>query len=253
MSKTTDILKQKRWKKGRLQPFYKLVCTSYNVFRFVAVPAYRSRVVNTFRFKENYHQFSNFTQINRYPSLFTFAQSYFREHPNPKILSFGCSTGEEIATLADYIPQATFVGVDINTWCIKQANKKHSSPNRFFYHSLAKSFEEAQDFDAVFCMAVFQNPENRHDKERTVSAYPFEQFEKQLIALDKKIKAGGLLFIDHCDFNFLETSLRTSYQIVSFKENQQRRERPIFNRKNQKIADAHYSFRVFQKKGELLS
>lgn len=97
-------------------------------------------------------------------------------------------------------------------------------------------------------MAVFQHPENRHNKNLTESAYPFEQFESQLKQLDEKLKSKGLLFIDHCDFNFLETTLMRNYQIAMFDKNQRIRKRPVFNKKNLKIAEDQNLFRVFQKK-----
>ena len=104
------------------------------------------------------------------------------------------------------------------------------------------------DFDAIFCLAVFQNTENRHDSTLTESAYKFKQFESQLTALNRKLKSGGLFFIDHCDFNFLETSRMAQYQIAPFKENKVLRNRPLFNRKSLKVAERHSNFRVFLKK-----
>ena len=43
------------------------------------------------------------------------AKQEFNSIEHPKILSFGCSTGEEVATLSKYIPHGSIVGVDINT------------------------------------------------------------------------------------------------------------------------------------------
>lgn len=241
-------LKQKRWEKGPLQILYRVLCFFYNSYRFLFISAYRSRIICTARFKNHYHQFSNFTEINRYPDLFEIAKQHFAPLENPKILSFGCSTGEEVITLSKYIPHASIVGVDINTWCLKEATRRYGSENRKFTHSLSDEFANLQDFDALFCLAVFQHPENRYDKTRKESACTFDRFENQLVELDKKLKSQGMLFIDHCDFNFLETSLMPHYQIARFDENQKIRHRPIFNKKNQKIAEFQKSFRVYQKR-----
>ena len=243
-----NTLKQKRWEAGKFQAFYRILWSFYNVYRFFAIQSYRSRILNSIRFKKHYHQFSNFTQIDRYPDLFKMAKQKLDSIEHPKILSFGCSTGEEVATLSTYIPHATFVGIDINTWCIKKANRRYASENRRFFHSLSPEFLSLQDFDAIFCLAVFQHPENRHNKNRRVSDYPFEQFENQLKELDHKLKSKGLLFIDHCDFNFLETNLMPNYQIATFDGNQKVRQRPIFNKKNQKVSEYQNLFRVYQKK-----
>jgi trans-aconitate methyltransferase len=246
--KLINTLKQKRWEAGTFQLFYKVLWSFYNVYRFIAIPSYRSRILHSIWFRKHYHQFSNFTKIDCYPSLFQMAKQEFDTFEHPKILSFGCSTGEEVATLSKYIPHASIVGVDINTWCLKEANRKYASENRKFLHSHSPEFLSLKDFDAIFCLAVFQHSENRHNKDCKESAYPFEQFESQLKQLDDKLKSKGLLFIDHCDFNFLETNLMLNYQIAKFDKNQKIRQRPIFNRKNQKIAEYQNLFRVYQKK-----
>ena len=217
----------------------------YNAYRFVAIPAYRSRIWYSWKYSNLYHQFSNYTKLNRYPDLFEAARLYFANQENIKILSFGCSTGEEVESLSNYLPQAEIVGVDINLWCIEQAQKRY--PQHRFVHSLSPNFEALVGFDAIFCLAVFQNPANRHDKEREISAYAFSQFEKQLSILDKKLKPNGLLFIDHCDFNFLELPLKNHYQIANIKQNMLVRNRPLFNKNNQKIAAIQNNFRIFKK------
>jgi tRNA G46 methylase TrmB len=243
-----NTLKQKRWEAGKFQVFYRILWSFHNFYRFFAITSYRSRILNSIRFKKYYHQFSNFTQIDRYPDLFQMAKQNFSDIEQPKILSFGCSTGQEVATLSTYIPHASIVGIDINTWCLKEANRKYASENRRFFHSLSSEFLSLHDFDAIFCLAVFQHPENRHNKNRRESPYSFEHFENQLKELDKKLKSKGLLFIDHSDFNFFETNLMPNYQIAPFDRNQKRRQRPIFNKKNQKLSEYQNLFRVYQKK-----
>jgi hypothetical protein len=58
------------------------------------------------------HQGPNKTALDRYPEIFAAAAA---AAPNARrILSFGCSTGEECVTLANYFPNAQIVGTDIN-------------------------------------------------------------------------------------------------------------------------------------------
>ena len=58
------------------------------------------------------HQNENHTSLDRYPSLFAKTKGI---QPNPKkIMSFGCSTGEECTTLRKYYPEALIVGIEIN-------------------------------------------------------------------------------------------------------------------------------------------
>lgn len=241
-------IKEKRYNATSGKMMYQILYSLYNAGRFVTNPYYRSRVISILKYKPAYHQLSNFTQSNRYPDLFSVAQAHFKNHAQPKLLSFGCSTGEEVASLKAYLPDSYCVGVDINDWCVAQAAQKYGQPDVLFFHSLSQDFEEMTDFDAIFCLAVFQHPKNRHEKNRTVSAYPFSRFEAQLQILDKKLKPGGLLFIDQYDFNFFETCLMSFYTLYPTPKNQILRDRPLFNKNNWKIASKQNSFRIFQKK-----
>jgi tRNA G46 methylase TrmB len=249
--KVMDIiknLKDKSYNAHVGKRVYQMLYGAYKAGQFVFNPLYRSRVISVFKYSEAYHQFSNFTLPNRYPELFKIAQNHFKNHEKPRLLSFGCSTGEEIQSLKSYLPNSYCIGVDINAWCLEQAHKKYGQANVQFIHSLSKEFEAIGDFDAIFCLAVFQNPKNRHEKERKTSEYPFSQFEIQLRILDKKLKSGGLLFIDQYDFNFFETCLMPYYTIYPIAKNQILRDRPLFNKNNQKVAAQQNSFRIFQKK-----
>lgn len=243
-----DFLRKKRFQKGLFKPFFILLWYLFNVLRFFFNTSYRARIIQAYVYKNAYHQFSNFTEYNRYPDLFKMAKLHVYDLDKPKILSFGCSTGEEVLSIEAYMPQASIVGVDINKWCLKMAKKKTTSLNIHFLHSLSSEFDEMGDFDVIFCLAVFQHPDNRHNRFLKESAYRFDKFENQLLLLDKKLKSGGLLIIDHTDFNFLETQLMYQYVVVPNEGNLKRRKRPLFNKSGLKVSDAQTLFRVFQKK-----
>ena len=102
-------------------------------------------------------------------------------------------------------------------------------------------------FDAIFCLAVFQHTNNRDEYVNKASKYIFSQFEQQLIILDKKLKTGGLLFIDHCDFNFLESKIVYKYFPLQMDTNKVFRERPLFNKSNQQTSNTTEIYRVFIK------
>lgn len=195
-----------------------------------------------------HYQVSTFTKEDRYPFLFRYCAQYLQQFVAPKILSFGCSTGEEVRTLGRYLPNAFIIGIDINKWCIKQCNKNNRKTNFFFYHRLSKEFKTLDSLDAVFCMAVFQRTENRTNKNNTTaSGFNFELFEKELILLDSKLKVGGLLIIDHADFSFMDTVIAERYMPSEFEQNLLLRNRPLFNRDNIKISDVTFMCRVFVK------
>jgi len=65
--------------------------------------------------------------------------------------------------------------------------------------------------------------------------------------LDKKLKTGGLLFIDNSDFNFLESKIVYKYFPLQMDNNKVLRERPLFNKSNNKIGNGREIYRFFKK------
>ena len=119
---------------------------------------FRSEKISGFFSSAEVHQRVTFTSFNRYPAIFRESANYFRSRniSNPSILSFGCSTGEEVFAIGKYLPEATITGVDINAWCIRQCLKANTNPKYKFFNRNSRQFTDAMQFDAIFCMAVFQ-------------------------------------------------------------------------------------------------
>ena len=227
---------------------YKGICFFMRLLRFLRDPAYRSIVFTGLRFGQNYHQRDIATAPNRYPLLFQACAEYLTTIHNPKILSFGCSTGEEVQSISQYILGAKVVGVDINKWCIRQCNRNNTNPDAKFIHRVSQEFSLETGFDAIFCMALFQRTENRSNKSnRVAQGFVFEQFEREVTLLDGKLNPGGLMIIDHSDFSFTDVGCAAKYIPLDFKQNQLVRNRPLFDPNNQKIAEVQNNYRVFVK------
>jgi SAM-dependent methyltransferase len=97
-----------------------------------------------------------YTEYDRWPRIFAFVREQLSNGPAPRLLPFGCSTGEEVFTLRHYFPLAEIVGIHINSrsiaLCRKKADKSRDSKIRF---KLASSDNGSESFyDAVFCMSV---------------------------------------------------------------------------------------------------
>jgi SAM-dependent methyltransferase len=232
--------------KGNL--FFRLIYKSYLGIKVIFNSEFRHRNIQQLKYRKNYFQFSTYTAYNRYPDLFSMLQNEFKTKTSPKILSFGCSTGEEVKTISKYLPDAHIWGVDINEYGLKLAKKHFKDPNITFLHALEDCYLSENDFDAILCLAVFQHPRNRHQAKLETSAWPFEKFEKEIAFLSKKLKPGGLIFIDQSDFNFMETSSMPDFEIYNDSNNAILRDRPLFNKLNQKVSNQNFSFRVFRKK-----
>jgi hypothetical protein len=194
---------------------------------------------------EALHQVSTRTRADRYPRIFDASRRFAPDRGRPlRILSFGCSTGEEVFSLRPYFPDARIVGIDINRECIKKCRRRNTDPrNEFLWppESLAGG-----DFDLVFCMAVLQRSPSQHTRTKNVSdAYPFEKFEHELEALDRHIRPGGLMVLYHTFYRFGDSRIAQSYEpcpqsipdpVV-----------PKFDRHGERLEDEHYGEVLFRK------
>ena len=144
------------------------------------------------------HQGPNRTALNRYPEIFAAAAAAAPDAR--RILSFGCSTGEECVTLADYFPKAEIVGAEINPVVLLKAMKNRSDRIRFVYAS-DRILKRLGGFDALFCMAVL----------RSAGLYPFEIYEERALFLETLVRPGGLLVIHNSPYRFGDTARRGSY------------------------------------------
>jgi trans-aconitate methyltransferase len=219
-----------------------------HVRRFVLNPRIRSEQITRAFHRASHYQGATYSEPNRYPELFAACAHHLQNTPAPTILSFGCATGEEAFSLAEYIPNATIVGVDINRWCLRRSTEKNKNPRIRFVHSTSRDFTALSNLDAIFCMAVFQRSENRsHTAAVAHGNFTFAKFEQQITQLDAKLKPGGLFFIDHSDFSFEDTAVATHYTPLEFEDNQFLHERPLFGRNNALITTQYTMHRAFQK------
>ena len=221
----------------------------WRTYQFASVPELRWQRITSWVHRDRYFQRSTFTSRDRYPELFDVCRRHLEQVASPLLLSFGCSTGEEVASLAQVIPRATIVGVDINRLCIRKCRERSTNERHHFCLRNSTEFDEIRNYDAVFCLAVFQRTENRNMPGLSESVgISFEHFEREIVILDHKLKSGGLLIIDQTDFSFLDTKCSQGYEILNFEGNCFPRNRPLFDRHNRKISDEQQLNRIFVKR-----
>jgi SAM-dependent methyltransferase len=190
----------------------------------------RAEYLTRLRFGEAHFQGSTFTCEDRYPLLFAQCRERLGSSPDAHILSFGCSTGEEVFTLARYLPAARITGVDLNRWCLRVCRRRNRSPLIDFLHAQSPEFAQLNDLDVIFCLAVFQRTENSEAQGGALAhGFHFQQFQRAIELLDRKLKPGGLLFLDQADFRFADTSASAHYQPLDFAGNERQRLRPLFS------------------------
>jgi SAM-dependent methyltransferase len=157
------------------------------------------------------HQLSNKTALDRYPEIFAGAAAAAPDAR--RILSFGCSTGEECASLQRYFPEAKIVGADINRINLWRARRRHKGDGIDFVHADDEALAARGPFDAIFCLTVLRD--TRLDKEPSIrEAYPFERFDERVRFLDRLLRPGGLLVFYGNMYRFRDTSVAKSYDTI---------------------------------------
>ena len=214
----------------------------------IIISLFSARKRSEFSYTNGTHQISTYTRTNRYPLLFRESKRYFlnQQREEIKILSFGCSSGEEVYSLGKYFPKANIFGTDMNLWCLEQCIKKYPNDRFAFHHRNSPEFIHSDSFDAIFCLSVFQRNVNKKFKQ-IPSGFLFENFDNEITILDRKLKINGLLIIDRSDFSFSDTSVFYKYKVLEFEKNLTTHKRPLFDKNNIRISEQQQVYRIYIK------
>lgn len=145
----------------------------------------------------------------RYPDLFDALALRLGGLAQPRILSFGCSSGEEVRALSRRLPNARIVGLDLNRRAIASARKADPKGD----YRVGSAPEAGERFDAVLAMAVFRHGTLAAERpDSCASILPFSRFAAGIAALDACIEPGGWLGIYHAQFRFCDTATFAHYE-----------------------------------------
>ena len=181
---------------------------------------------------KNVHQTTPLTYMNRYPTIFLACHDYFHGKQDLKILSYGCSTGEEVLTLREYFPNAHIVGAEINKHSLAICRKLPVDEKITFEYSKLSEIKKHGHFDVIFCMAVLQRKPHYIAAKGITSLkkiYPFEKFERQIIELDELIKPKGLLVLHFTQYSLSDTTVFSKYKSLG-NHNQNNYISPLFDK-----------------------
>lgn len=181
-----------------------------------------------------------YTELNRYGRLFPAIRDVEQafELRFRKVLSYGCSSGEECLTLAELFPEATICGTDANPDMVGAATEKCSGNGRITIVPYESFWKSGQQFDLICCMSVLfeipylfmpkqeWDPKMRNADERhaaleffarnLASKFPFEEFEQIVSGLDNHLKPGGLMVLQNANYRLPETRLGSNYRPIVF-------------------------------------
>ncbi len=225
----------------------------FKLGRTIISPSYRSELRLQRDKPDNLFQPFGTTSFDRFPVFFDFVRNHLSEIAAPHLMSFGCSTGEEVFTLRSYFPRAEILGIDINprsiAVCRKKRGKSHD-PHISFKLAGTSDDEPENHFDAVFCMSVLRHGElGASHPDICTHAIKFEDFEKTVSSLCRRLKPGGYLVIRGSNFRFCDTDVAAGFDTVfSVNETIPRQDTPIYGSDNCRLANGIYNEVIFRKK-----
>lgn len=201
--------------RGRLTRILPLVRV-VRLGRAMATPLGRGRLRAWWRGARLY-QPATLTRFDRHPALFAHVAALLGDCSEVRLLSFGCSTGEEALTLARYLPRARIDAIDANPACIARARRSphsHAAAIRFACADWPDAFPDMR-YDAAVCLSVLRHGDLEARRPPTCSEHlPFARFAKAVEALDACLCPGGLLVLWGCQFRFEDSPVAAGYRVL---------------------------------------
>jgi SAM-dependent methyltransferase len=235
--------------KRPLQPFRAYRALRF-AWHFATDGTFRRDQIMRVRRPGNLFQYRSLTAVDRYPRIFAFVRDRLAEVPRPRLLSFGCATGEEVFSLRGYLPNAIIKGVDINAGNVARCRgklKELGDPDLAFAVQDSAAREEPESYDAIFCLAVFQHQSLQNPEIQSCAGYlSFAAFETTLAGIARCLKPGGYLAIRHADFRFADTEVSAGFQPV-LRSAPVGHPHPRFDRHHRRLPDECDTDVVFQK------
>jgi SAM-dependent methyltransferase len=192
------------------------------------------------------------TLPDRYPWLFRFAASQLATPGNLRLLSFGCSSGEEVFALRRYFPKAEIVGIDVdpqNIALCKQRAHREGSGGLRFVTAASTADESRASYDAIFCLAVLCLGDlTVSGALRSDPHLYFEDFDAVLTDFARCLKPSGLLLLHTTNFRFCDTSIAPDFETLLEAEPDQMAPDVQFDRQNRLLPGARYRAVAFRKR-----
>ena len=181
-----------------------------------------------------------YTEMHRYGHLFPAIRNIEQAFDLKfrRILSYGCSSGEECLTLAELFPDARIFGTDANPEMVAAATEKCAGNPRITIIPYDRFWKEkGRTIDLVCCMSVLfeiphifmpkqeweaklANPAQRAGAldffaKSLAKKFPFEEFEGIVSALDRRLRPGGLMVLQNANYRMVETAVGQNYRAIT--------------------------------------
>jgi hypothetical protein len=127
-----------------------------------------------------------------------------------KILSFGSSIGEEVATLRFLFPEDEIFGCEIEPG-ILEICKRSVGPLATIFLSSAENIAAHGPYDLIIASAVLclnPSPPNMRD------IFPVSRFDDLVGILDGSLNSGGVLIVTNASYRFTECPVAQGYSTI---------------------------------------
>jgi hypothetical protein len=143
------------------------------------------------------------------------------------ILSFGCSIGDELATLKILFRSATVRGCDIDELALGKAQETVGQFAEVFASS-ADEIARRGPYDLICAFSsLCINP--LPSLERFRQEFPFALFAETIGMLDANLSPGGVLAVKNASYPVLEAGIRDRYTVVRSRQISQSGFVSVFN------------------------
>jgi SAM-dependent methyltransferase len=198
----------------------------------------------------------NYTLPDRYPWLFEFAATRLGRRQSTgqdlRIMSFGCSRGDEPFTLRSYFPTAAITGIDIDPANIASCRERARAGNAAgmtFTTAATTTGEPDESFDAIFCLAVLCLGDlTTSGATRCDPHLHFERFEQTVTDFARCLRPGGLLLLHTANFRFCDTAVAQDFSTVLEADPADMAPDVAFDRNNRLLGGERYRAVAFEKR-----
>lgn len=191
------------------------------------------------------------TCLDRYPTIFAFVRQQLSDGEGVRLLSFGCATGEEVASLRRYLPRAHILGIDINPRHVAACRARPDLANDpGVALEQAGSLRDKPDgaFDGILCMSVLRRGLLRVGyRERCEPLLRFADFDRQIAEFARCLRPGGLLAVRNSNFRVKDASAAGQFEVALHLPLAPDAATPLFGRDNRRLADQAYGEVVFRR------
>ncbi|WP_353204777.1 class I SAM-dependent methyltransferase [Sphingomonas sp.] len=158
------------------------------------------------------------TWPDRYAEIFADLSARLASVDAVRILSFGCSTGEEVAALRQHLPEADITGIDISperiAICRATLPQAMAGRTRFEVGDSVCDEPDAH-YDAVLAKAVFRHWRLNKPTVRNNTLLAFDRFEREVTEMARIVRPGGFLLLRHSNFRFCDTAVFAGFETLA--------------------------------------